>query len=84
MPSWLYNKPPITLTARKNLESVAQIEQEFVEQLGLLDRVSDAVARIAGSFPFIAVHALAFAFWIALNTLGWQGKGYFDPYPFGS
>jgi uncharacterized membrane protein len=83
MPRWFRRKAPaITETARKNLESVAQIEQEYDRQRTTLDRVCDAITRFAGSFYFIAAHALWFAAWITLNSLISLGIRPFDPYPF--
>jgi uncharacterized membrane protein len=83
MPRWFRRKSPaITETARKNLESVAQIEQEFDKQRTTLDRITDAITRFAGSFYFIAAHALLFAVWIVLNSLSALGIQPFDPYPF--
>jgi uncharacterized membrane protein len=78
MPRWFRRKPPISQTARKNLESVAQIEQEFDRQLSRLDRVSDAITRVAGSLPFILGHALALTAWITFNVFFIP----IDPFPF--
>jgi uncharacterized membrane protein len=42
------------------------------------DRVTDTIARIAGSTKFIAVHAFWFLAWILWNTTRFA----FDPYPY--
>jgi uncharacterized membrane protein len=44
-------------------------------------RIADAVARIGGSWSFIAIFMTALLGWIALNSV-WAGAGAFDPYPF--
>jgi uncharacterized membrane protein len=82
MPRWFRRDPPITRTARKNLESVAQIEQEFDTDLTPLDRLSHAITRVAGSFAFIVAHILVLGTWILLNSLAFFGLGAPDPYPF--
>jgi uncharacterized membrane protein len=49
-------------------------------QLGLGPRVSDAVARVVGSWRFIIIQSLLLAIWMALNIVGWIE--HWDPYPF--
>jgi uncharacterized membrane protein len=43
-----------------------------------IDRLTDTVARIAGSTAFIAAHAIWFAAWIVFNIT----RVAFDPFPF--
>ena len=52
---------------------------EEVSTLG--QRVSDGVARIGGSWPFIALFVLFLLAWVALNVASTGGHA-FDPYPF--
>jgi uncharacterized membrane protein len=44
------------------------------------DRVSDAVAAMVGSWPFIIVQSILLVIWMALNLTGWVE--HWDPYPF--
>jgi len=44
------------------------------------DRVSDAVAAMVGSWPFIIVQSFLLILWMALNLTGWVE--HWDPYPF--
>jgi uncharacterized membrane protein len=44
-------------------------------------RIADAVARVGGSWSFIALFLAALFAWILLNSR-WPGAGAFDPYPF--
>jgi uncharacterized membrane protein len=44
------------------------------------DRVSDAVAAMVGSWPFIIVQSILLILWMALNLTGWVE--HWDPYPF--
>jgi uncharacterized membrane protein len=74
--------PKIPATARTNIESVAQIEHEFVKQRSNADRVGQASTRIAGSLGFVAVHLAGIATWMAFNTGLIPGAVPFDPFPF--
>jgi len=44
------------------------------------DRVSDSVAAMVGSWPFIIVQSILLILWMALNLTGWVE--HWDPYPF--
>jgi CRP/FNR family cyclic AMP-dependent transcriptional regulator len=56
--------------------------EEVVEQSTPLQRIADVIAWFSGSMSFLALNALWFATWIAINTLP-LGLPRFDPYPFG-
>jgi uncharacterized membrane protein len=61
-----------------NIQAIAELERIVMEERSPVDRVTAAVTRIAGSTTFIAIHALWFGTWIALNLTRYA----FDPYPF--
>jgi uncharacterized membrane protein len=61
-----------------NIQAIASLERIVLEERSSVDRVTAAVTRIAGSTTFIAIHALWFATWMALNLT----RNAFDPYPF--
>jgi uncharacterized membrane protein len=61
-----------------NIQAIADLERIVLEERSSVDRVTAAVTRIAGSKTFIAIHALWFGTWIALNLTRFA----FDPYPF--
>ena len=44
------------------------------------DRVSDSVAAMVGSWPFIIVQSILLVLWMALNLTAWVE--HWDPYPF--
>lgn len=48
-----------------------------------IERVSDAIARAAGSSTSLAAHALFFGGWLMANSQGIPGLRAFDPFPFG-
>jgi CRP/FNR family cyclic AMP-dependent transcriptional regulator len=56
--------------------------EEVVEKSTLLQHIADGIAWFSGSMGFLAINALWFAAWIAINTLP-LGLPAFDPYPFG-
>jgi uncharacterized membrane protein len=61
-----------------NIQAMAELERNALDKRTLVDRVMAAVTRATGSTTFIAVHALWFTAWIALNTTRYA----FDAYPF--
>lgn len=61
-----------------NVQAIASLEREAFDQRTVIERVTAAIARVAGSSAFIVVHAFWFAVWIMLNTTRYT----FDGYPF--
>src|SRR5262245_58294431 len=57
-----------------------RIEQEFLQQRSIGDRISDRVSVLAGSIGFIVVHV---GFWILMNLGFIPGLPVLDRYPFG-
>ena len=79
MPSGVESPPK---AAQENILAVAKLEQEFLAQRTLLERIADAIAGFVGSMPFVCLHLLWFAAWGAVN-LGWfPVVTPFDPWPF--
>ncbi len=64
----------------EQIELIAKHEQEFLEQRTSTERISDGIAGFIGSLPFVAVHLLIFAAWMAWNSL--PHLRHFDPEPF--
>ncbi len=54
---------------------------EFIAEQSFGDRVSDAIARIGGSWGFIIGFLLFLVFWAVANTI-LLTQDRFDPYPF--
>ena len=72
----------IPAVARGNIESIAQIEQEFVRTRSRADRVGEFVNRLAGSSGFIVAHLCGLTGWICLNAEIIPTVSPFDPFPF--
>jgi uncharacterized membrane protein len=58
------------------------LNEEIMQKLGVLDRISDWLAWFSGSMPFLISHSVWFIVWITLNTVI-LGDRAFDPFPFG-
>jgi uncharacterized membrane protein len=63
-----------------NIEKVVQLEAEQEKQIPSANRISEAIARFAGTNAFVLVHLICVGIWIALNS-GVVIEP-FDPYPF--
>src|SRR5690348_3054069 len=66
----------------RNIETIMQIEQEFLRRRSRVDRLSDMISRLAGSIAVVIVHVFGFTGWIVINTGVVPGVTPFDPYPF--
>src|SRR5262245_4043154 len=67
---------------QRNIEAIAQLEQDFIRRRSLLDRASDAISAFVGSIQFVIAHAVILALWVLLNVGALSGLKPFDPYPF--
>jgi uncharacterized membrane protein len=61
-----------------NVQTIAKLEREALDQQTRFERGTAAITRVAGSIGFIAVHAVWFATWVVLNSTRYA----FDAYPF--
>jgi uncharacterized membrane protein len=61
-----------------NVQAIATLERNMLNQQTAIDRVSASITRVTGSASFIAAHAVWFVLWIVLNTTRYS----FDVYPF--
>ncbi|MBV8896519.1 MAG: DUF1003 domain-containing protein [Acidobacteriaceae bacterium] len=68
--------------AQDNIDAICALEEEALSKRTLSDRMSDAIANFVGSIPFVIIHLVWFAFWVAINMGFLFGKLKFDPYPF--
>jgi len=62
----------------ENIRAMVELEQKALDGRTPLDRLTDTVARVAGSTPFIVLHAVGFVVWIAFNATRFA----FDPFPY--
>ncbi|MDB5385127.1 MAG: hypothetical protein JWM11_773 [Planctomycetaceae bacterium] len=73
---------PLSETAKKNIEAIAQVEHVMHDRRSRVERIGDWIARFFGSLWFIAAHVVLFTVWILLNVRILLSFAAFDPYPF--
>jgi uncharacterized membrane protein len=81
MRHWFGRRPPLTRGVRKNIASIAELEDQLERRRSGVDRVSDAITGFVGSLRFLAAHVLGFGAWVLWNA-GLFAAPPFDPYPF--
>ena len=66
------------------------VNEEVEDRRTVIQKSADWISEFSGSIPFLAIHIVIFAIWIALNIERVQGSGVnifgssaFDPFPFG-
>jgi uncharacterized membrane protein len=83
MKKWFRKRcPTITEAVKRNIESISQLEQEYLRQRSTVARFSDWITDVVGSPLFFTAHVLWFASWVVVNTIDVFGIPHFDPYPF--
>jgi uncharacterized membrane protein len=65
-----------------NIQEIADLEAEHLNQRTLSERIGDHLAALAGSGGFALLHVFWFAGWIVVNLGSIPGLRPFDPYPF--
>jgi len=65
----------------ENIRAVARVEESARSTRSVAACLSDTITELAGSEWSVALHALWFALWLALNT-GLSPLKPFDPFPF--
>lgn len=67
---------------RRNVETIARLEEDFLNRRSATARLVDRTVDAVGSMPSFLIHLSLFAAWMLLN-LGWMPfiKPW-DPYPF--
>ena len=74
--------PKIPDAVKRNIGSIAQLEQELLRQRSAVSCFSDRMTNLIASPIFLAAHALWLIAWILVNTRGISGFAPFDPFPF--
>lgn len=73
-------KPPTSTI--DNIDTVARLEQEFLENRTLAERIGDSIGSFVGTMPFVLLHVIWFLVWGLINVRLIPGIPAFDPYPF--
>jgi uncharacterized membrane protein len=69
-------------SVERNIETVAKMEQEFLEDRTWIERIGDAVGSFVGTMTFVLIHIGWFTAWVIVNLRLIPGIRAFDPYPF--
>jgi uncharacterized membrane protein len=69
-------------TAHENIETVARMEQQFLEGRNFTDRLGDSIAAFVGTMKFVLCHIVGFIAWAVVNSGAVPGIKPFDPYPY--
>ena len=75
-------RPELSKTVKRNIESIAHLEQQFLAQRSAIACFSDRIAAFFSRPTFVVVQFVGMAMWILANTVGVFGIARFDPYPF--
>jgi uncharacterized membrane protein len=67
---------------RRNIEAVAKLEENFVKNRSLADKLADWIGGFSGSVTFVLLHVVVYGLWILINLKLIPGARVFDPYPF--
>ena len=73
---------PQAHTAQENIQTVARLEQEALEQRNLTERIGDAVADFAGTMRFVILQITVFVVYTTLNSGIIPFIKPWDPYPY--
>ena len=76
------SSPALSTTAKKNVETIAKVDQQLVGRRTRMERIGDAIARFFGTWRFIIAHAFLLSGWFVLNLGLLPNIRPFDPYPF--
>ena len=68
--------------ALENIECIARLENHFLENRTLVDRIGDGVGGFVGTMWFVLIHVAWFVFWFVVNLSLIPGIRPFDPFPF--
>ena len=76
------SQPPVAATAKRNVETIAQLEQQLLSHQSRTERWGRRVAGFFGSLPFVVAQIFFVVAWIVLNAERTAWFRPFDPYPF--
>jgi uncharacterized membrane protein len=76
------SQPSVAATAKRNIETIAQLEQQLAAQQSTAERWGSGVARFFGSLRFVVVQIVLVTVWIVWNVEWTAWFRPFDPYPF--
>jgi uncharacterized membrane protein len=76
------DNPSLPHVIQMNIRKINQVRHNTMRNLGLQDRLANAMTTFSGSMAFFYFHIVWFLGWIVCNT-GAFGLAVFDPFPYG-
>ena len=76
------NTEATTHVVKRNIDTIAQLEREYLQERSIAERFGHLIAQSSGTLTFAVINTLAFALWVLLNIGIIPGIQPFDPYPF--
>jgi uncharacterized membrane protein/CheY-like chemotaxis protein len=76
------DNPSLPHVIQMNIRKINQVRANTLRNLGLQDRMANAMTTFSGSMNFFYFHIVWFLGWILCNT-GAIGINAFDPFPYG-
>ncbi|MES1258144.1 MAG: DUF1003 domain-containing protein [Acidobacteriota bacterium] len=67
---------------RDNIRLIARMEEKYLNDRKLSDRLADMIGSFSGSMSFVIFHVVFYALWILINLRILTFVPGFDPYPF--
>ena len=67
---------------KRNIDAIAEVEQEFLRELPIPVRIGHRIAELGGTFTFAALNIGFCILWILINGRILPIVPPFDPYPF--
>ena len=75
-------RPHVASAAIENIHAIVRLEEEFLNERSIWDRIADVVAAFSGSIVFVLLHIAIFIAWFLINLGMIPGIRPFDPFPF--
>jgi uncharacterized membrane protein len=77
------NSDAVSKTLRRDIETLARLEQDSLKSRTVGERVADFIAGFSGTIQFVVLHVTFYGLWIVLNVGLVRFVMPWDPYPFG-
>jgi uncharacterized membrane protein len=76
------SKPEAQSPAAENINTIARLEQQFLERRTVVQRIGDTIGAFAGSMAFVVLHIVVLTLWFLINSGTLPLIRPFDPYPY--
>jgi uncharacterized membrane protein len=67
---------------RENIDMISRMEEKYLRDRSLSDRLADVIGSFSGSMTFVTLHVVIYSLWILINVGVFPLVKPFDPFPF--